>query len=347
MNSKIFIVIFLILTFLSNGNAQELKKLKVGFIAPFTGDAASYGIASKNGFLLALSEESHPLIEPIFEDDQYIATKTVSAFKKLTEIDKVDILISMASTPSNAIASLAESRHVPLFAWANDQKIMQDRSYVMLTEQGADVQGDFIAQEAIKRSYKSIAYISSVGDYQNAISESVKEKLKDKIIFSDEVTTETNDFRTLALKIKSLKPEAIGMCFHPSQAGMFARQAQELGFVPAFFGCGTMLDKSELELSRGALKDAWFASLNIAHDFTEKYFNHYGDKNILTGAAVHYELSKLLSELMRERTSKENLFSAMIAKGKRSGAIGSYRVVHERGGHFFKIDMIPAGYEKQ
>ena len=172
MKKVFFCVLFFCLNTLSSAAAeQEAQQLKIGFIAPFSGAAAAYGTACRNGFEMALSENSDLPIKVYYEDDQYVPAKAVSALKKLHEVHKVDLLLSMASTVSNAVAPLAERAATPLIAWANDPKVARGRHYVIISEQSAELEGQHIATEVARRGYNSIAFVRAAGDYQQAVSD--------------------------------------------------------------------------------------------------------------------------------------------------------------------------------
>lgn len=318
----------------------DQQKLKVGFIAPLSGPAAAYGIASQNGFNMALSELGNKNVEVIYEDDQYSAAKTVTAFKKLTNVDKVDVVISVASTPSNAIAPLAEAAKIPLISWANDPKISKGRSYVVISEQSATVEGKLISDQAIKRGYRSVAYLSSVGDYQTAVAEGVSAGLKDRLVYHEEIASDEKDFRTVILKVKSKTPAAIGICFHPGQFGIFAKQLRDAKITVPLFGCNAMQDSSELEGSGDALAGAWFISASVDSAFEKKYIKQFGNNSAVSGAAVHYEIAKLLTELSDKYFSGINLIAALIESGNRNGAVGSFEVKSDANIQYFNIAMV-------
>lgn len=106
----IIILILVVLAITSRGttnagpdaNSRAGLNLKIGVIAALSGQYASAGEGYKNGVLLAADQyqKDHPdsKIQMVIEDDGFTVQKGLSAFKKLTELDKVDAVIGL-STP--------------------------------------------------------------------------------------------------------------------------------------------------------------------------------------------------------------------------------------------------------
>ena len=65
---------------------QTGTKLKIGVIAPLTGEAATYGASMKRGINLALKNNND--VEIIFEDSKLNSKDGLAAIKKLITFDK-------------------------------------------------------------------------------------------------------------------------------------------------------------------------------------------------------------------------------------------------------------------
>ncbi len=315
------------------------RHLKVGFIAPLSGAAAAYGTSAKNGFNLALAEFGGGKVDVIFEDDQYTPAKTVAAFKKLVQIDRVDLIVSIASTPSNAIAPLAEAAKIPLIAWANDPKVARARSFVVISEQSAEVEGAKIAREALRRGYQSLALVTSTGDYQSAVKDGLQKVVPTHVVFDEEMPAAEQYFRSLLGKIRAKNPSAIWICFQPGQFGIFAKQARELGINAPLFGCNAMQNSSELRISAGALAGAWYVSPTVDEDFKKKYLTRFGNDDVIAGAAVHYEVGKLLAAFAHTAVQRQGFMPWLFHSGEHRGAVGLFTVKRENEVQYFDIQV--------
>lgn len=78
--------------------------IKIGYLNPFSGPAAFFGPDIVSGVKLALDEANWQVagrkIELIEQDNEGTGEKTITVVKNLVELNKVDALIGMDSTPS-------------------------------------------------------------------------------------------------------------------------------------------------------------------------------------------------------------------------------------------------------
>ena len=87
----------------------KLEKIKVGVVAPFSGDNAKYGDILRNSFELAFETDSN--INVIYEDSKFDPKTSLSALNKLIFSDKVHIVLGeVASGNTMAIAPTAEKK---------------------------------------------------------------------------------------------------------------------------------------------------------------------------------------------------------------------------------------------
>jgi branched-chain amino acid transport system substrate-binding protein len=82
----------------------ETTPIKIGYLNPFSGPAAFFGPDILSGIQLALDEVNSQVagrkIELIQQDNEGTGEKTLTVIKNLVELNKVDILIGIDSTPS-------------------------------------------------------------------------------------------------------------------------------------------------------------------------------------------------------------------------------------------------------
>lgn len=95
-----------------------VKPIKIGVITPLSGAVAVAGENFLKGVLLAkeIYESSHPneKIELIAEDDRYDGKSGLTAYKKLTEINKIDALINATTPTIDAIYNEATKTDIPV-----------------------------------------------------------------------------------------------------------------------------------------------------------------------------------------------------------------------------------------
>jgi hypothetical protein len=89
---------------------------KIGVLAGFSGVSAGYGTAYRTGIELAPRKDGYSFI---FEDDQFLPAKTISAFNKLVTIDKISSAFIGDTVTAQAVAPIARRNKIPLYVWAS------------------------------------------------------------------------------------------------------------------------------------------------------------------------------------------------------------------------------------
>lgn len=273
--------------------------LKAGFIGALSGPAAIYGIAARNGIELALSDLGDSAnIKVIYEDDAFVVADTVKAFRKLVEIDKVDVVLSLASQPSNAIAPLAEQAKVPLFAWASDSNVSKGRRYVVRTYPTGFEEGATIAKIALVEGHKKIGVFVSQNDYPLSVVKGLKAHLNPSdIALYEEITPDTTDFRSFIPKLKQKKATLLFLCLNPGMNALVAKQAYQANLKVPILGCENLNSLDELNMGGESLENARFVTVAINPDFRLRYQAIYNNQDVLSGAAIYYDMTMILNSL--------------------------------------------------
>lgn len=329
----------------------QAQPLKVGFIGGLSGPGKIYGEASKNGLEMAFDEIGREGVELVYEDDQFTPAKTVSAFKKLVEIDKVDLIIVLASSPSKAIAPLAEQRQIPLIAWASDTEVSKGKKYVFRSWISGDEEGARLAAEVEKRNYPSTAFLIVTSDYSRSVQSGFVSHAKIKPILTEEYGTDEKDFKPFLLKLKNKSVQHLGVCLNPGQSGILAKQAKDLGTPLQIFGCETLEDKAELKLSQGALLGAWFVTASVSERFHQSYLKKFGNDDVLSGAAVHYDVAHLLKQLANKEAKGPAILENIRTTKIQDGALGTYEIKSTPDDQYFDMSLqlkvtTATGFEK-
>lgn len=313
-------------------------KFKIGFIAPLTGAAQACGQAARNGFDLAL-DESKPNIETLYEDDQFIAAKTVSAFNKLVKLNKAQLVVCIGSTPCNAVAPLAETGNIPLIAMASDRRVALNRRNVVRSYPSGEAEGARVAAEALQRGYQNLGLIVSALDYSLSWRAGVLSGLPaDKLLFSAEVPAEMTDFRPLLLRGRERGVSDYLSCVEYGKSGLLARQAFELGSRPHFGGCDFFDNDDEVTAAHGALKGSWFVTLPISEEFRAKYRNRFGQEGSLSCAANHYDLARMLAIFLgKDQTGQ--IIPGLVAIRAYTGAAGPLVIREAEKDRFFDYGL--------
>jgi ABC-type branched-subunit amino acid transport system substrate-binding protein len=94
--------------------ATQQRRLRIGIIAPLSGAIATWGQSVQSAIQIAHDEAGQPA-ELFFEDEGACsATMALSAFRVLTTVKKVDIVIASCLNSARAIAPLAQTSGLPI-----------------------------------------------------------------------------------------------------------------------------------------------------------------------------------------------------------------------------------------
>jgi branched-chain amino acid transport system substrate-binding protein len=97
-------VFAMLLSGCSKSQVSQGTPIKIGYLNPFSGPAAFFGPDILSGVQLALDEVNSEVggrkIELIQQDNEGTGEKTLSVVKNLVELNKVDVMVGMDSTPS-------------------------------------------------------------------------------------------------------------------------------------------------------------------------------------------------------------------------------------------------------
>ena len=241
------VVIVLIVLALTNKKPSETGSIKIGWISDLSGPQAKYG-AFEAG-TLAMEEinknggiNGRPL-KIIFEDGKCNGTAAVNAMQKLVNIDKVNVVLGGHCSPESlAIAPIAEKNHVIMLASITTSPgLTKAGDYIFRTSPISTVQSGILAKYMTEKlGLKNVGIIYEQTDYARPIAEGLKQSFETnggQVIASEAYNPGSNDFRTIILKIKALKPDAVFVSPQSPDAGMnILKQINELGLNTKIFG---------------------------------------------------------------------------------------------------------------
>ena len=247
MKKEIKSLLILIIIFLNANFGAAEDTFKIGWISPLTGSMAK-NCAHESG-ILAIEEINEtggilgrPL-ELIMEDGSCDAITTISAAKKLINIDKVDyILGGHCSTSSLALAPIAQKNNtLVVSSISSHPQITKSKDFIFRTSSISTDQSPLIAKYLIEKMlFSKIAIFYEDTAYAGPIAKQVSKEVKTlgaKIIFEDSFLSKETDFRASLMKIKSVSPQAIYLSAQtPDTALLLIKQLKDLGINLPIFG---------------------------------------------------------------------------------------------------------------
>jgi branched-chain amino acid transport system substrate-binding protein len=303
-------------SFLSCG--KNSKEIIIGGVAPVTGEAATFGASTKNGFDLAIEEWNAKggilgkQLKLAFGDDKGDPAEGATVFTKLIQQDKaVAVLGPVMSKVALAGAPICQAAQIPMMAsTATNPKVTQVGDYVFracFIDPFQGTVGALFAYNDLKT--KKAACIFDVGnDYTKGLSEFFKAKytaLGGEVTAFEGHATGTTDFKAQLTKIIATKPELIYCSDYYNDAALIAKQARELGFKGPLLG-GDGWDSPKLtEIGGAAVEGCFFTNhyaaddtRPVVQDFVKKYKAKFGAEPDAL-AVLAYDGANLMFDAIR------------------------------------------------
>lgn len=288
------------------GSSAGDGKLHIGVIGPFTGGAALYGNAVKNGAELAVNEINAANADGLqivmeSQDDEHDAEKSVNAYNKLLD-DGMQVLVGpTTSTPAAAVATECEKNQTfMLTPSGSSPDVTAEHGNVFQLcfsdpNQGiasADYMAENFADAKVGVIYKNDDnYSTGIFNKFKAEWEAKGKKVEAEETFTDGVT----DF---SAQLNSLKNAGVDLVFLPiyyDAASNILTQADKMGYAPKFFGCDGMdgilsMEGFDTSLAEGLMLLTPFTPYSEdakSKAFTEAYQEAYGELPIQFAADAY------------------------------------------------------------
>ena len=281
----------------NSGSTASGDVFKIGGIGPTTGDAASYGLAVKNGAQIAVDEINAAggingyQIEYKFEDDENDAEKSVNAYNVLKDWG-MQMLVG-STTSGCSVAVSAESANDNMFQLTPSGSSTNCTANANVfrvcfsdPDQGK-ASANYIANNNLATKIAVIYDSSSV--YSSGIYASFAQQAAENNL---EVTASafTSDNKTdFSVQLQSAKENGAELVFLPiyyQEASAILSQADTMGFDPLWFGCDgldgilTGVENWDTELAEGVMLLTPFAADatdDLTKNFVDKYVKAYGE----------------------------------------------------------------------
>jgi len=307
---------------LTGCSTKDSKTIKLGLLAPTSGDLAPYGQAVKNAAELAVEEinaaggVNGKTIELIHYDNEGDATKTLTLFNKLVDVNKIDALVGpVISTTSLAVAPIAQEKGIPMLSpTATNKDVTPDYSYVFRACYIDPYQGSVVAKFAAEnKGAKTAAILTNVGsDYSTGLAEAFEATFVaagGTITASEGYTKDDKDFNAILTKIKADEPDVIFVPDYFNAVGVIITTARELGIQSTFLG-GDGWDGIQNEFAKEA-EGYYFANhysttdeAPIVQDFIKAYEGKFEETPNALGA-LSYDAVNVMVNAFKVAGSSE------------------------------------------
>ena len=249
---------------LACGGTPESPPYRIGVMESLTGPGESYGTVANQAKQMAAAEINAAggvdgrMLELVVEDSQCSAQGAVAAYRKLTAVDGMRIILGTScSSAMLGAAPLAEADGVVLFSGlASSPDIANAGDYIFRT-QISDVEvgigtGNLLWADGVRR----LATITESTDYAEGVRRTTVgqfERLGGQVVASERYASDVTDFRSQLSKLIAAEPEALHLAPQSEfTAGTIMKQARELGYQGPVYAETISVGTTALEIAGDA-----------------------------------------------------------------------------------------------
>ena len=226
------IIYFLLYFLLLSPLAAE--PIKLGMMAPLTGDYASNGEEIKKGIELARDVlRSQGKETQIFYEDACLATQAITATRKFIDIHKINALVGsyciLGMTPT--MKMYEDHKIISFHTSVVTDDIVNGKDYIFTTNVNIKDEAYQMAENISKTGVKTLAvlcHVSQWGENYNRFVTEKFEQLGGKIVAVESVPFGVNDMKSEITRIKSKNPAALLIVHVGTTLGYALKQISEL-----------------------------------------------------------------------------------------------------------------------
>ena len=287
--SGLLMILALVFAACGGGGSAQDEPFKIGVMESVTGPGETYGNVAVRSKRMAVDEINEAggingrMIEIIVEDSKCSAQDAITAYRKLTDVDGVKIILGTSCSGAMlGAAPLAEEDGVVLFSGlATNPDIANAGDYIFRTamsdlQLGIDTGNVLWADGA-----RTLATITEATDYAEGVRRtSVDQFVKrgGRVVGEERYTSDITDFRSQLTKLFGENPDALHVAAQSeSSGGTIVKQARELGYDGPLYSEVVPVGATALEIAGDAATGlkAITAELDPANDKAQQVLSNF------------------------------------------------------------------------
>jgi branched-chain amino acid transport system substrate-binding protein len=309
--------------------AQKESVIKIGLVAPLTGDVKTFGESTKNGFTIAVDEANAQggingkQIRVFITDDKNDPTEAANAGSKLINQDGVKLLMgSVSSKCSIPLSELCQGMGAVMMtptSTATKVTVREDGSrkdFVFRTCFIDPFQGAVAAKfalDSLKAKTSAILYDVS-NDYVKGLAEFYRDNFTKgggQIVGYESYTKDDADFSAILTKVKKENPDILYIPDYYNKVALIAKQARQIGIKSILMGGDGWDSPDMIKIAGEAIDGGYFTNHYSPDDprpevqeWVKKYETRFGSKPDAL-ATLAYDGTSLLIEAVRRTKSDD------------------------------------------
>ncbi len=347
--------------------------VRIGYIGPLTGDAASYGADTLNAVRIHVDELNAAggingkKIELIAEDSRCNGSDSASAVQKLVNVDKViGIIGGQCSSETLAASPILEAAKIPMISpVSSSSDITMAGDFIFRVYPSDAYKGKVLANLLKEKNFTKVAILTENTDFCQGIRKTVAANMPTgSIVFDEVVDPGTKDYRTLATRLKGLDFDALIINGQSDATNAeMAKQVRDIGLKQPFYGTDTSDSATLLTQAGDAVAGMTFINTSSklgeggADSFAVKFRDKFGEpKSNMSFATLAYDAIGVMAETIgKAGTDGAAIRDALYATKEYKGAAGifgfdkngdvigiGYAVKQFQDGAIVEVTIVPA-----
>jgi branched-chain amino acid transport system substrate-binding protein len=315
-----------------NKNTGPTSVVKIGVIAPLTGQLAEYGEAFKNGITLAQEELGNDKLEFIFEDSAYDSGKAISAFNKLKDLNKVNLVINWGDPTSEAIGPVAKNALIPFIAVTTIPAVSEMSPNTIRTLNKSEEAAEATWAYLRSKNFKKIGIIKLETAYFNSLLGALikTKKADEKVTVVDTyLSFGDKDFKTSIAKVKGQQYDSIGVFLAGGQISQFYKQADAIGLKTPTFGTDFFESQNDIDAAGKSMNGVVYVNYDVSDKFRDAYTKRFTNVSQIAYAGNGYDTVMMLGDV--KNGEKDSILAVLKSVKNYSGVLGKWNYI-ENGG---------------
>lgn len=269
-----FLIALLLTSAVFAGGKKEANEIRIGIVAPISGEAATFGESTVNGAKLYFDQinaaggiEGVGKIVYYVEDDKGDPTEGANAYSKLIDQNKVSAIVgTVMSKVSLAGAPIAQNKGVPMLSpTSTNPAVTLVGDYIFRACFIDPFQGFVAAKfsvEDLKKKTAAVLYDAG-NDYTKGLAEVFRTefgKMGGSITAFESYAAGTSDFNAQLVKIRSGNPGVLFLPNYYNDSGLIMKQAREMGINAIFVGSDGWDSPDLFKIGGSAVEGGFFVN---------------------------------------------------------------------------------------
>ena len=266
---------------------------RIGVMESVTGPGETYGNVAVQAKQMAVDEINAAggingrIIELIVEDEKCNAQDAITAYRKLTDVDGVKIILGTSCSGAMlGAAPLAEGEGVVMFSGlATNPDIANAGDYIFRTAMSDAQVGIDTGNVLWADGVRTLATITEATDYAEGVRRTSVEQFEKRggqLVGEERYASDVTDFRSQITKLLNANPDGLHVAAQSEfSGGTIVKQARELGYEGPIYSDIVPIGTTALEIAGDAatgmkaitadLDPANSKAQDVITNFREKY----------------------------------------------------------------------------